>query len=70
MTAMTIIIAVVIFWALFVVGVLVGISVHRDGRRHHGLVAILTLEGSARLRQCSDREGTTVRSWDAAAGHH
>jgi len=45
-----------------------GISVHRDGRRHHGLVAILTLEGSARLRQCSDREGTTVRAWDADAG--
>ncbi|MFC5063373.1 hypothetical protein [Actinomycetospora atypica] len=45
-----------------------GISVHRDGRRHRGLVAILTLEGSARLRQCSDREGTTVRSFDADAG--
>ena len=45
-----------------------GISVHRDGRRHRGLVAILTLEGSARLRQCSDREGTTVRSWEADTG--
>jgi hypothetical protein len=33
MTAMTIIIAVVIFWALFVVGVLVGISVHREATR-------------------------------------
>ncbi|MDD7934519.1 hypothetical protein [Actinomycetospora straminea] len=30
---MTIIIAVVIFWALFVVGVLVGISVHREATR-------------------------------------
>ncbi len=45
-----------------------GISTHRDGRRHRYLVAILTLEGSARLRQCSDREGTTVRTWEAAAG--
>jgi hypothetical protein len=45
-----------------------GISVHRDGRRHRHLVAILTLEGSARLRQCSDREGTTVRAWAADAG--
>ncbi len=33
MTAMTVIIAVVIFWALFVVGVLVGISVHREATR-------------------------------------
>lgn len=33
MTAMTIIIAVVVFWTLFVVGVLVGISVHREATR-------------------------------------
>ena len=33
MTAMTIIIAVVVIWALFVVGVLVGISVHREATR-------------------------------------
>jgi hypothetical protein len=45
-----------------------GITVHRDGRRHRHLVAIVTLEGSARLRQCSDREGTTVRAWEADAG--
>jgi hypothetical protein len=45
-----------------------GISVHRDGKRHRHLVAILTLEGSARLRQCSDREGTTARAWEADAG--
>ena len=45
-----------------------GISVHRDGRRHRYLVAILTLEGSARLRQCSDREGATARAWHADAG--
>ena len=45
-----------------------GISPHRDGRRHRYLVAILTLEGTARLRRCSDRQGTTVRSWDADAG--
>jgi hypothetical protein len=44
-----------------------GISPHRDGRRHHHLVAILTLEGSARLRHCSDREGTTLRAFDADA---
>ena len=45
-----------------------GIAVHRDGKRHRHLVAILTLEGSARLRQCSDREGTTTRAWEADAG--
>lgn len=45
-----------------------GISVHRDGRRHRHLVAILTLEGAARLRQCSDREGTTLRSFEADPG--
>ncbi|MDT7745565.1 MAG: hypothetical protein QOE59_4643, partial [Actinomycetota bacterium] len=45
-----------------------GISVHRDGKRHRYLVAIVTLEGSARLRQCSDREGTTARAWEAGAG--
>jgi hypothetical protein len=39
MTAMTIIVAVVVFWALFVLGVLVGISVHREAtrRRTHRL---------------------------------
>lgn len=45
-----------------------GISTHLDGRRHRHLVAVLTAEGSAVLRQCSDREGTTVRAWDADAG--
>ncbi len=45
-----------------------GISTHRDGRRHAYLVAIVTLEGSALLRQCSDRAGTTVQAWDAGAG--
>ena len=45
-----------------------GISSHRDGRRHAYLVAILTLEGSALLRQCSDRAGTTVGAWGAGAG--
>ena len=45
-----------------------GISTHRDGRRHAYLVAILTLEGSALLRRCSDREGTTVDAWEADAG--
>lgn len=33
MTAMTIIIAVVVFWTLFVLGVLVGISMHREATR-------------------------------------
>jgi hypothetical protein len=33
MTAMTITVAVVVFWTLFVVGVLVGISVHREATR-------------------------------------
>ena len=33
MTAMVIIVAVVVFWALFAMGVLVGISVHREATR-------------------------------------
>jgi hypothetical protein len=33
MTAMTIIVTVVVFWTLFVVGVLVGISVHHEATR-------------------------------------
>lgn len=39
MTAMMIIVAVVVFWALFVVGVLVGMGVHREAtrRRTHRL---------------------------------
>lgn len=39
MTTMTIIVLVVVLWALFVVGVLVGISVHRETtrRRTHRL---------------------------------
>jgi hypothetical protein len=45
-----------------------GISTHLDGRRHRYLVAILTLEGSATLRHCTDREGTTAQAWDADAG--
>lgn len=45
-----------------------GITTHLDGRRHPYLVAILTLEGSATLRQCSDRAGTTLHAWDADAG--
>jgi hypothetical protein len=45
-----------------------GISAHRDGRRHTYLVAIVTIEGSARLRRCADREGTTVQAFDADAG--
>jgi hypothetical protein len=45
-----------------------GITTHRDGKRHRYLVAILTLEGSARLRQCSDRQGTTLQAWDAGPG--
>jgi hypothetical protein len=45
-----------------------GISTHLDGRSHPYLVAILTLEGSAPLRLCSDRQGTTLTTWDAVAG--
>ena len=45
-----------------------GISTHLDGRRHRYLVAILTLEGSATLRHCTDREGTTAQAWEADAG--
>jgi hypothetical protein len=33
MNAMMVIVTVVVFWALFVVGVLVGISVHREATR-------------------------------------
>jgi hypothetical protein len=47
-TAMTIIVAVVVFWALFVIGVLVGISLHREAtRRRTGRLhrAEMRLEG-------------------------
>jgi hypothetical protein len=39
MTAMTIIVLVVVFWTLFVVGMLIGISIHREAtrRRTHRL---------------------------------
>lgn len=39
MTAMAIIVLVVVFWTLFVVGVLIGISMHREAtrRRTHRL---------------------------------
>ena len=39
MTFMTVIVLVVVFWTLFVVGVLIGISIHREAtrRRTHRL---------------------------------
>jgi hypothetical protein len=33
MTAMAIIVAVVVFWTLFVIGVLIGMSMHREATR-------------------------------------
>jgi len=63
MTAMTIIIAVVIFWALFVVGVLVGISVHREAtRKRMGRVHRAEMELD---RAASVAHRTPIRARDA-----
>ncbi|SNR41227.1 hypothetical protein SAMN06265360_10591 [Haloechinothrix alba] len=45
-----------------------GIGVHRDGKRYRLLVAIFTVEGSAPLALCTDRDGTVAREWRTTPG--
>lgn len=45
-----------------------GIGVHRDGKRYGLLIAIITVEGSARLGLCADREGTVSEQWHTTPG--
>ena len=45
-----------------------GVSPHRDGKRFAVLVAVFTIQGSARFALCRDRAGTVVQEWDAGPG--
>jgi hypothetical protein len=45
-----------------------GIGIHRDGRRYHGIVIIITLAGISRLASCSDRAGGGRRRIDDRPG--
>ena len=46
----------------------VGVTSHMDGRWYRRLVAVFTLEGSARFEVRSSREGDLLERWDARAG--
>jgi hypothetical protein len=45
-----------------------GITPHRDHIRYGGLVALVTLEGSADLLLCADRAGSNPRAFPMAPG--
>ena len=45
-----------------------GVSPHRDGKRFAVLVAIFTVEGSARFALCQTRAGEIIQEWDAGPG--
>jgi hypothetical protein len=45
-----------------------GVSPHLDSKRFAVLVAIFTIEGSARFALCQDRAGTIIQEWDAGPG--
>ena len=45
-----------------------GIGIHRDGKRYHGIVVIVTLDGDSRLFTCADRQGTGRRRVDDRPG--
>ena len=45
-----------------------GVSPHKDSRRFAFLVAVFTIEGSARFGLCADRAGRRVQEWDASPG--
>ena len=45
-----------------------GIGVHRDGKRYHGIVVIVTLDGESRLVSCVDRAGSAKRRIDDRPG--
>ena len=41
---------------------------HRDGKRYHGIVVIVTLDGESRLVSCVDRAGSAKRRIDDRPG--
>jgi hypothetical protein len=45
-----------------------GVSPHLDSRRFAVLVAIFTIQGSARFALCQDRTGTIIQVWEAGPG--
>ncbi len=45
-----------------------GITPHRDGKRHRFLIAIVTIEGAAAFTLCADREGTGIDHWPTTPG--
>jgi len=46
----------------------VGVTSHQDGRWYRRLVAVFTVEGSARFEVRSSREGDLLERWEARAG--
>jgi len=46
----------------------VGVTSHLDGRWYRRLVAVFTVEGSARFEVRSSREGDLLERWEARAG--
>jgi hypothetical protein len=46
----------------------VGITPHRDMKRYRYLVAVFTVEGTARFTHCRDRAGDSLATWSAAPG--
>jgi hypothetical protein len=46
----------------------VGVTSHLDGRWYRRLVAVFTVEGSARFEVRSSREGDPLERWEARAG--
>jgi hypothetical protein len=45
-----------------------GVSPHLDSKRFAVLVAVFTIQGSARFTLCRDRAGAVVQEWDAGPG--
>jgi alkylated DNA repair dioxygenase AlkB len=45
-----------------------GVSPHLDSKRFAILVAIFTIQGSARFALCQNRAGTIIQEWDAGPG--
>jgi 2OG-Fe(II) oxygenase superfamily len=45
-----------------------GVSPHRDSKRFAVLVAIFTIQGTARFALCHDRGGAILQEWEAGPG--
>ncbi len=46
----------------------IGITPHRDLKRHRNLVAVFTVEGSATFTLCKNRAGEPLAEWSAGTG--